>query len=45
MVMGGCNGMWQDGIAFSKYDSPQGGVKDVGKVCQLMGRCDCHGVD
>ena len=24
-------------------DSPRGGVKDVGRVCQLMERCDAHG--
>ena len=26
-------------------DSTKGGVKDMGKVCQLMGRCDGHGGD
>ena len=26
-------------------DSPKGGVKDIRKVCQLVGRCDGHGVD
>ena len=26
-------------------DSPKGGVKGIGEVCQLLGRCDGHGVD
>ena len=26
-------------------DSPKGGVEDIRKVCQLVGRCDCHGED
>ena len=30
-------------IAFSKCDSPQGGVNDVRKLFQLMERCDAHG--
>ena len=30
-------------IAFRKCDSPQGGVNDVRKMCQLMERCDAHG--
>ena len=29
-------------ITFRRCDSPQGGVKDVRKVCQLMERCDTH---
>ena len=28
-----------------KYDSPKGGVKDIRKVCQLVGRCDGHWED
>ena len=27
-------------IPFRRCDSPQGGVKDYRKVCQLMARCD-----
>ena len=27
-------------ITFSRCDSPQEGVKDVRKVCQLTERCD-----
>ena len=30
-------------IIFRRCDSPQGGVKDVRKVCQLMERCVAHG--
>ena len=30
-------------IAFTKCDSPQGGVNDVRKMFQLMERCDSHG--
>ena len=30
-------------ITFRRCDSPQGSVKDVRKVCQLMERCDAHG--
>ena len=30
-------------ITFRRCDSPQGGVKYVTKVCQLMERCDAHG--
>ena len=26
-------------------DSPKGGVKDIRKVYQLVGRCDGHGED
>ena len=26
-------------------DRPEGGVNDIRKVCQLMGRCDGHGGD
>ena len=25
-----------------EYDSPNGGVKDIRKVCQFIGRCDGH---
>ena len=35
--------MWEGEITFKRYDSPQGGVKVVRKVCQLMERCDAHG--
>ena len=28
-----------------KFDSHQGGVKCIRKVCQLMERCDGHGGD
>ena len=44
MVIGGCKGVWEGVITLSRCDSPQGGVKCVRKVCQLMykslGRCD-----
>ena len=42
MVMGGCNGVCEGVIPFRRCDSPQGGVKGVGKVCQLMERCDAQ---
>ena len=29
----------------SRCDTPQGGVEDVRKVCQVMERCDGHGGD
>ena len=29
-------------MTFKRCDSPQGGVEDVRKVCQLMERCDAH---
>ena len=32
-------------VTFRRCDSPQGGGKDVKKVCQLMERCDGHGGD
>ena len=38
--------MWEGMINFQRYDSPQGGLKVVRKVCLLMeryrslGRCD-----
>ena len=35
--------MWEGMITFSRCGSPQGGVKDVRKVCQLIERCDAHG--
>ena len=43
MVLGGCKGLWEGVITFKRCDSPQGGVKDVRKTCQLMERCDAHG--
>ena len=43
MVIGECKGMWEGVITFKSYDSPQGGVKIVRKVCQLMERCDAQG--
>ena len=42
MVMGGCKAVWEGVITFRKCDNPQGGVKDVRKVCHLMERCDVH---
>ena len=42
MVIGGCRGMWEGVITFRRCDSPQGGVTDVKKVCQLMERCDAQ---
>ena len=41
--MGGCNEVWEGVITFSRSSSPQGGVKDVRNVCQLIKRCDAHG--
>ena len=43
MVMGGCKGVLGSVITFRRYDTSQGGVKDVKKVCQLMERCDGQG--
>ena len=40
-----CKGMWEGVVTFRRCDSPQGGMKDVRKVCQLMERCDGHGGD
>ena len=37
--------MLEDVITFRRCDSPQGGVKDVRKVSQLMERCDAHGIN
>ena len=34
MVMGGCKGVWEGVITFKRYNSPQGGVKIVRKVCR-----------
>ena len=31
-------------ITFKRSDSQHGGVKDIRKVCQLMERCDAHGI-
>ena len=45
MVMGGCKGMWEGVITFRWCDTPEGGVKDVRKICQVMERWDGHGVD
>ena len=42
MIMGGCKGVWEGVITFKRCDSPQGGVKCVRKVCQLMERHDAH---
>ena len=33
MVIWRCKGMWEGVITFSRCVSPQGGVKDVRKVC------------
>ena len=33
MIMAGCKGVWEGVMTFSRCDSPQGGVKDVRKVC------------
>ena len=38
-VIGGCKGAWEGVITFKRCDSPQGGVKTVRKVCQLMEMC------
>ena len=38
----GCMGGWEDVIYFMGCGSPQGGVKVVRKVCQLVERCDAH---
>ena len=35
--------MWKCVITFKRCDSPQGCVKVVRKVCQLMERCDAYG--
>ena len=35
--------MWEGVIAFRRYDSSQGSVKDIINACQLMERCDDHG--
>ena len=40
---GGCKGVWEGVITFRRYDSPQGGVKYVRKVCQLVKGCNAHG--
>ena len=45
MVMGGCKVVWEGLITFRRCDTPQGGVKDVRKVCQVMARCESHGED
>ena len=34
--------MWEGVITFRRCHSPQGGVTDVRKMCQLMERCDAH---
>ena len=43
MVIGGCKGVWEGVITFRKFDSPQGGVNNIRKLCQLMERCDAYG--
>ena len=36
----------QGGVTVDReFDSPKGGVKDIRKVCQLVGRCDGHWAD
>ena len=45
MVMGGCKGVLEGVMTFRRCDTPQGGVKDVRKVCQMMERCNGHGGD
>ena len=45
MVIGGCKWGWEGLTTFRRCDSPQGGVKDVRKVCQLMEKCDGHRED
>ena len=41
--MGGCKGAWGGVTVVTKFNSHQGGVKGIGKVYQLMERCDGHG--
>ena len=41
--MGGCKGVWECVVSFKRCDSPQGGVKVVRNVCQVMEKGDCHG--
>ena len=43
--MGGCKGVLEGVITFRRCDTPQGGVKDVRKVCQVMETCDGYGGD
>ena len=43
MVIEECKGILEGVITFTRCDSPQGGVKGIRKVCQLMERCDAHG--
>ena len=43
MVMRECKGVWEGVIIFSRCDSPQEGVIDIRKACQLTERCDAHG--
>ena len=43
MVMGGCKGVWEGVITFRRCDTPQGGVKGIRMVCQLIERCDGYG--
>ena len=45
MVMGGYKCVWEGVITFRRCDTPQGGVKDVRKVCHVMERRDSHGGD
>ena len=45
MIMGGCKVVLEGVIPFKRCDTPQGGVKDVRKICQVMERCGGHGGD
>ena len=36
MIMWGYKEVWEGVISFKMCDTPQGGVKDVRKVCQMM---------
>ena len=40
--MGGQEEMWEVIITFRRWYSPQGGVKDERKMCQLMESRDGH---
>ena len=40
------NDCHQEGVTVNrKCDSPNGSVKGIREVCQLVGRCDGHGED
>ena len=32
-----CKGLWEGLTSFKRCDSPQGSVKDIGKLCQFYG--------